>query len=64
MMTRGADSVAMGPGMAGGAMPGMMWMMLSMGLAWIVMLSLDALFVYLIVHVVRKRRRNRTVPVA
>ena len=53
----GADSVAMGSGMMSGAMPAMMWMMLSMGLSWIVMLGLDAVFIYLIIDAVRNRRR-------
>ena len=39
----------------------MMWMMLTMGLTWLVMLGLDAVFAYLVVTVVRVRRRNHTV---
>lgn len=60
MMTAGADSVTMGAGMIRGTMPGMMWMMLSMGLGWLVMLGLDAVFVYLIVGAARHRRMTRS----
>ena len=55
---RGSVSGMMGGGMAMGSM---MWMMLTMGLTWLVMLGLDAVFVYLVVMAVRSRRRNHTV---
>lgn len=38
---------------------GMMWMMLSVGLGWLVMLGLDAVFIYLVVTAVRTRRTAR-----
>ena len=59
MCGTGMDGAGMGgSGMGGG---GMMWMMLTMGLTWLVMLGLDAVFVYLIVTEVR-RRRSADVP--
>jgi hypothetical protein len=42
--------------MGGGLMGGMMWMMPMMGLTWVVMLGLDAVFVYLVVSALRARR--------
>ncbi len=52
------SDTAMRGGMAGGGwmMGGMMWMMLAMGLTWLVMLGLDAIFVYLVVTALRRRR--------
>lgn len=44
-----------------GDMPmiGMMAMMVAMGLVWVVMLSLDGLFIYLASRSLRERRRDR-----
>jgi hypothetical protein len=54
-----------GGGMMGGAMTGgMMWMMPMMGLTWVVMLGLDAVFVYLVVSALRARRSAGLRPVA
>lgn len=62
MMGRGAAGQAAGAapgggGMMGGGMMGgaMMGMMLTMGLTWVVMLGLDAVFVYLVVTALRGR---------
>lgn len=57
----GGDGGAMSGVMGGGmGMGSIMWMMLTMGLTWLVMLGLDALFVYLVVTAVRGRRRSHT----
>lgn len=47
----------MGGGMMGG---GMVWMILAMGLTWVIMLGLDAVFTYLAVTSIRDRRRSDT----
>lgn len=43
-------------GMMAGMMEGMMWMMFTVWLTWLIMLALDALFIYLVVTAVRGRR--------
>lgn len=50
---RGMASGMMGSGMGVGSM---MWMMLTTGLTWLVMLGLDAVFAYLAVTALRDRR--------
>lgn len=53
-----------GMGGANGMMGGMRWMMLTMGLTWLVMLGLDAVFVYLVLTTMRQRRSTSAPPAA